>query len=341
MKKNIYILFVAAFWALLLASSCESELPTMLAYSSYDFARVDEDGGDWQTVLLDNADQIIIDVPDDVTSPEYQSELTDLKSLTASLTSDQRTAVDYWTNNPVIRWNEIALELVAKYNLIPGPNDDNTYTLPNPATPEGPSPFPFAHPPYAVRALAYLSVAQFDGLITAWHYKYQYDRPSPSAVDNTIAVAYTDNGIPSYPAEGAVTAIASRDILAAMFPLEKDYLAAKATEHLASLQWAGINVASDIEAGSYIGSEVAALALARAKGDGMSKAQCPKPVSDSIKASAFARFGWQWDNLEVPVRPVGLTPLYGKVQMWNVSKKYVPAFRLLQGRRSMKRMLQS
>ena len=318
MKKNIYILFVAAFWALLLASSCESELPTMLAYNSYDFARVDEDGGNWQTVLLDNADQIVIDVPDDVTSPEYQSELTDLKSLTASLTSDQRTAVDYWTNNPVIRWNEIALELVAKYNLIPGPNDDNTYTLPNPATPEGPSPFPFAHPPYAVRALAYLSVAQFDGLITAWHYKYQYDRPSPSTVDNTIAVAYTDNGIPSYPADGAVTAIASRDILAAMFPLEKEYLAAMAAEHLQSLQWAGVNVASDIEAGSYIGSEVAALALARAKSDGMSKAQCPKPVSDSIKASAFARFGWQWDNLEVPVRPVGLTPLYGKVQMWNV-----------------------
>jgi hypothetical protein len=50
----------------------------------------------------------------------------------------------------------------------------------------------------------------------------------------------------------------------------------------------------------------------------MSKAQCPKPVSDSIKASAFARFGWQWDNLEIPTRPVGLTPLFGKVRMWNV-----------------------
>ena len=51
----------------------------------------------------------------------------------------------------------------------------------------------------------------------------------------------------------------------------------------------------------------------------MKNAQAPKAVSDSIKAAAFERFGWQWDNLEVPVRPVGLTPLFGKVRMWNVA----------------------
>jgi len=58
--------------------------------------------------------------------------------------------------------------------------------------------------------------------------------------------------------------------------------------------------------------------LARAAGDGMKNAQTSKPKSDSIKAAAFARFGWQWDNMESPVRPVGLTPLFGKVKMWNV-----------------------
>jgi hypothetical protein len=52
----------------------------------------------------------------------------------------------------------------------------------------------------------------------------------------------------------------------------------------------------------------------------MKKAQCPKPVSDSIKQAAFDRFGWKWDNLELPIRPVGLAPLYCRVKMWNVPK---------------------
>ena len=172
----------------------------------YQFAQTDENGGDWKPVLLTNPDQIAIPTPEDVNSGAYQNELSDLKSISSNLNSDQMKAVDYWTNNPIFRWNEIALELVAKYNLIPGPNADGTYTLPNPADPGAIPNFPFAHPPYAVRALAYLSVAQFDGLISAWHYKYQFNRPSPSSVDNSIQAAYVDNNIPSYPSDGAVIA---------------------------------------------------------------------------------------------------------------------------------------
>src|SRR5690606_5260436 len=131
-----------------------------------------------------------------------------------------------------------------------------------------------------------------------------YNRPGPGKVDATIPVAYTDNNIPSYPSEGAALTAVSRTILTAMFPLEAEFLAAKAQEHLNSLIWSGQNVPSDIEAGQTIGSEVSAIALALAATDGMSKAQCPKPVSDSIAAAAFDRFGWNWVNLEVPPRPV-------------------------------------
>ncbi len=318
MKKNIIILCIYAFWSTLIVTSCENELPTMANYSAYTFAALDEDGGDWNPVLLSSSNQIVIEAPADINSAEYVSELTLLKSDVANLTAMQRKAVDYWTNNSVLRWNEITLELIAKYNLIPGPNDDGTYTLPNPAAPDGPPGFPFAHPPYAVRALAYLSVAQFDGLITAWHYKYMYNRKAPYQVDNSIESPHSQNNIPSYPSDGAVVAASARDILSVMFPLEKEYLAAKAEEHLQSLIWSGSNVSSDIDAGTYIGQEVAKVALARAATDGMKKAQCPKAVSDSIKASAFARFGWQWDNLEAPTRPVGLCPLFGKVKMWSV-----------------------
>lgn len=290
----------------------------MLGYSSYGFSDLDEDAGTWTPILLTSADQPVIGTPDDVSSATYLAELEDLKDASSKLSDKQKKAVKYWTNNSIIRWNEIALELIAKYNLIPGPNADGTYTLPDPNNPDGPSPFPFAHPPYAVRALAYLSVAQFDGLISAWHYKYLYDRPSPSTTDSDVNRAYPDSGLPSYPSHDAVIAVASRDILIAMFPLEEDYLNDMADEHMSSLQWAGINVESDIAAGEAIGTEVSSLALTRASGDGMSAAQCSKEISDQIKADAFARFGWSWDNLEVPERPVGLTPLYGQVQMWNV-----------------------
>ncbi len=302
----------------LLLLSCEKDLPIRADYSDYEYSRLDENGGDFKTVLLTSPDQIAIPAPEAVNSSAYLAELADLKTATANLSGEQQAAIAYWTNNPTLRWNEIALELIAKYNLIPGPNDDGSYTLPNPANPGGTPNFPFAHPPYAVRALAYMSVAQFDGLVTAWHYKYTHNRPAPNQVDSEISAAYKDNNLPSYPSDGAVVAAVSRDILTAMFPLEKDYLAAKAAEHMASLIWAGANVQSDIDAGTFIGEEVSKIAKARAAGDGMSKAQCPKPVSDSIKAAAFARFGWQWDNVEVPVRPVGLTPLFGQVKMWNV-----------------------
>jgi hypothetical protein len=103
-----------------------------------------------------------------------------------------------------------------------------------------------------------------------------------------------------------------------MFPLEKEFLAKIADEHLESLVLAGISVSSDVEAGKLIGTQVAKKALARAATDGMKNAQTNKVKSDSIKNAAIARFGWSWENQETPQRPVGLTPLFGRVKMWNV-----------------------
>ena len=299
--------------------SCEKDLPTYLEYKDYSFASTDENGGTWKPILIDEGAAIPIEAPEGISSASYQAEILAIKTSMAEINASQKRALAYWGNNAVVRWNEIALELIAKYNLIPGPNDDGTYTLPNPNNPNGPPGFPFAHPPYASRALAYLSVAQFDGLISAWHYKYLYNRAAPYQQDGSIVYAYEPNDIPSYPSDGAVLARVSKKVLSAMFPLENEYLQKMEEEHLQSLLLSGGNVPSDISAGTAIGDEISILALARAAGDGMKNAQAPKAVSDSIKAAAFERFGWQWDNLEVPVRPVGLTPLFGKVRMWNVA----------------------
>ncbi|HRJ31544.1 MAG TPA: phosphatase PAP2 family protein [Cyclobacteriaceae bacterium] len=316
--KKIFAISLSVVLVIAAVTSCENDLPMFFKFSAYEFSGLDVDGGSWQPILFSSADDIVIDDPVAVNSAEYQAELAALKSATQNLSGSQREAVEYWTNNPAIRWNEIALELAAKYNLIPPPNPDGSYTLPSPANPQGPPPFPFAHPPYTSRMLAYLSVAQFDGLIAAWYYKYEHNRPAPYVTDTSIPYAYKKNSLPSYPSDGAVIATVSRDILKAMFPLEHDYLNAKAEEHLNSLQWSGSNTTSDIEAGKTIGTIVKTAALARASTDKMSAAQTPRPVSDAIKQAAIDRFGWSWDNQESPQRPVGLTPLFGQVTMWSV-----------------------
>lgn len=314
--KQITILLSAA--AILLLAGCQKDLPTQLEFESYDFAGLDENGGDIQPVAIESVADIAVPVPADPGSAEYQAELEDALAQIASATGAQWSDVKQWTNNPVVRWNEAALELIAKYNLIPGPNADGSYTLPNPGNPDGPPAFPFAHPPYASRALAYMSVAQFDGLIAAWHHKFEHGRLAPYHYDERIDHAYADNLLPSYPSDGAVVASASRRILTAMFPLEAEYLAELEASHLTSLIVSGGHVKSDIDAGLIIGEAVATKALERAAGDGMRYAQCPKPVSDSIAEAARTRFGWEWINLELPQRPVGLTPLFGQVKMWSV-----------------------
>jgi hypothetical protein len=311
--RNLFLLI-----SLIAMVSCVDELPTKLEFEGYEYADLDQDAGNWNLILMRDNEQVIIPTPSPMGSAPLNLELQDAKAKIANATAAQRESVKYWTNNSLLRWNEIALELSVKYNLIPGPNPDGTYTLPNPADPSATPNFPFAHPPYISRMLAYLSVAQYDGLITAWYYKKKFGRKAPYQLDSQIKSAYAENGLNSYPSDGAVIAITSREILSVMFPLEKEYLSKLADEHLESLVIAGINVSSDVEAGKIIGAEVSKVVLARASTDGMKNAQTSKPISDSIKNAAFVRFGWKWENMESPQRPVGLAPLFGKVKLWNV-----------------------
>ncbi len=301
-----------------LSYSCMEDLPTELEFSGYEFTNLDVDAGTWNLVLYTSNESVAIPSPAAVGSTALNQELADAKAKIANASAAQKKAVEFWTNNPLLRWNEIALELSTKYNLIPAPNPDGTYPAPDPTKPDQYPLFPYSHPPYTSRMLAYLSVAQYDGLIMAWHYKEKFGRPAPYELDEQISSAYAENGLKSYPSDGAVIAVTSRDILTAMFPLEKEYLAKMAEEHLESLVIAGINVSSDVKAGKLIGTEVSKKALARAATDGMRNAQTNKAKSDSIKNAALERFGWSWENQETPQRPVGLTPLFGRVKMWNV-----------------------
>lgn len=317
MKKYNYTFLLLVIFAFL-GSSCVEDLPTKYEFTGHQFSNLDANAGQWKLVLHTSNEQIPLSTPAASGSSELLKELADAKEMQSKATSAQREAVAYWTNNPLVRWNEIALELATKYNLIPAPNPDGSYPVPDPANPSNYPKFPYSHPPYTSRMLAHLSVAQYDGLIMAWHYKYKFKRQAPYQLDPQIKSAYQTNGLFSYPSDGAVIAKASQDVLTAMFPLEKEFLAQKAQEHLESLVVAGINVSSDVEAGKLIGAAVAKTVLTRASTDGMKNAQTTRAKSDSIKNAAKDRFGWVWENQETPQRMVGLVPLFGKVRLWNV-----------------------
>ncbi len=305
--------------SIVVSQSCNSDIPGYKDYQAYIYASKDENGGNWVPILLNSPTDVPIPAPDDITSPAYASELSEVKELNGNITADQQETIDYWGNNTMIRWIEIAEVLASKYNLPPSPNEDGTYSSPNSASPGTYPYFPFAHPPYTVRMYAYLSSACYDALITTWHYKYTYNRSAPYINDASIKASYPDNGLPSYPSEDAAISMAAEKILNFMFPLEVDYISSKAEECRNSRKWAGMNVESDLVMGDSIGSYVATQFLNRAKNDSMKYAQVDGATYATIEAAADLLWADQWPHwecLEVPQRPVGITPKYSHVTPW-------------------------
>ena len=131
MKKYNYSILLLAF----LGSSCVEDLPTKSEFTGYQFSNLDANAGQWKLVLHALNEQIPLSIPAAAGSPELLKELAEAKEKQRKVTSAQREAVAYWTNNPLLRWNEIALELATKYNLIPAPNPDGTYPVPDAANP--------------------------------------------------------------------------------------------------------------------------------------------------------------------------------------------------------------
>ncbi|CCH51197.1 phosphoesterase PA-phosphatase related protein [Fibrisoma limi BUZ 3] len=323
--RNILILNLSVLGLSSVLTSCDKTIdePQRVGYAP---ASVDEKAGTWKTYILTAPTDVTVSTPASVSSTEYQAELTDLKSKSASLTREQQEAVTYWGAGAVYRWNEIARELAARYNVPPASTPDGKYPNPDPNNPLADPRFPFANPPYTARALSYLSVAQYDALVSAWHYKYQFGRSAPSKVDGTVRAALPTSALPSYPSEDAVVAAASYTVLKAMFPGEVPFLDAKLAEHRNSRLWAGMNVASDLVAGADLGSQVAAKVMARARTDGMSAANNQALTTDMIAAAKSRGLSEIWVSQEIPARPPML-PNYGAVAPWNFDKATIAKLR--------------
>ena len=132
--------------------------------------------------------------------------------------------------------------------------------------------FPFANPPYAARAYAYVSAAQYDALIAVYHFKKLYSRTAPYNNDPAVQALIPKSALPSYPSEDAVVAGATVEIMKLLFPTEIDYIQQKAAEEMQYRIMAGANVRGELTAGQSLGAQVADVFAARARNDRAGKA---------------------------------------------------------------------
>ncbi|HEX3072210.1 MAG TPA: vanadium-dependent haloperoxidase, partial [Ignavibacteriales bacterium] len=271
--KLLFFLFI-----LLLPYACSDDSSSP---ATPDNTGLEKNGGKWKTIVLNSPDDIQLSAPAAAGSNEYKAEINEVISLQAGLSDIQLNEINYWNGKGVIRWNEIARDLVIKYKI---------------------------NPPLATRIYSNLSVAQYDALVTAWNKKYKYNRMAPPTYNSAVAARVQAVKAPAYPSEHSVIASVSKEILTYFFPDEAVFLEEKMTVHQNSRIWAGVNVRSDITAGEMIGIEIAEKVIVRAKGDN-SAAQWTGtiPTGDG-----------KWYSSEVPAKPPML-PLWSEVKPWMIT----------------------
>jgi hypothetical protein len=311
MKKIIYITIVA-----FLLSSCSKEITeTNLEFTALQPASVEANAGTWRPILLTGPTEFSVAAPIATSAPDYIAQVNEIKSYQANMTGAEKKAVKYWSAGAVLRWNEIMRELVAAHNVPPANNPDGSYPFPSATNPLAYPLFPFANPPYAARAYAYVAAAQYDALVAAWHYKNLYNRAAPYNVDATVNCLIPKSTLPSYPSEDAVVIGVSTELLKLLFPGDQEYIQQKAEEHKRARIISGANVRSDLEAGEALGKAVANKFVTRARGDRAGAAIGTQAIWTQMENDAIARGEIPWISQESPKRP-GMLPLFGRVKTW-------------------------
>ena len=315
--KKIFLttaIIIIVFAGAVVFNSCSKSIEEAnMNYPLINPVRVDANAGSWKPVLLTAANEVVIATPIATTSPDYVIQLNEIKSFQNNITADERKLVAYWGAGAVLRWNEIMRELVALHNLAPYQNPDGTYPIPSANNPLAYPLFPFSNPPYACRAYAYLSTAQYDACISAYFYKQQYNRAAPFTVDANIQTLLPKSTLPSYPSEDATVMGASVEILKLLFPGDQDYINQRAEEHKRARLIAGANVRSDLDAGEALGKAIAAKFVARARGDKAGAAVGNPTIWGKLITDCIARGETPWVSQETPARPPML-PVFGAVK---------------------------
>lgn len=316
MKLKIILLISIAILAL---ASCKKEVISRTEnIAALNPANIDINAGLWKPILLTGPTEFAVAAPAATNTPGYVAEINEIKSWQQNISNEQKEQIKYWGAGAVLRWNEIIRGLVAKYNLPPYQNPDGSYPIPDANNPLAVTKFPFANPPYAARAYAYVSAAQYDALVSAWHYKKLYNRLAPYKINSTVNTMLPQSDLPSYPSEDAAVIGVMTELLKLLFPGEQAYIQNMATQHRNARIAAGVNVRSDMEAGEALGKAVAQKFVTRARGD---RAGAAVGITNGVdlwkefETSAINRGEIPWISQESPKRPPML-PYFGRVRTW-------------------------
>lgn len=320
-----YILYVVV--AMLAMTSCKKDIVDRTTqYQALAPANEDLNADTWKPILITDPTVFTVAAPDATTSPAYVADLNEIKGYQHSLTDAQRAIIKYWSAGAVLRWNEIMRDLVAKHNVAPYQNLDGTYPAPSSANPFAYPQFPFSNPPYAARAYAYVSGAEYDALIAAYHFKKQYNRSAPYVNDPTVQALVPKSALPSYPSEDAVVGGAAVEMMKLLFPTEISYIEEKAEEQKTYRIMAGANTRGELDAGTSLGKQVADVFAARARTDKAGAAIATPAYWAQLQTQTAATGQTPWISLEIPKRPPML-PLFTKVKPWLFDTLTVVALR--------------
>jgi hypothetical protein len=286
----------------------------------------DANAGSWRFIVLTSPSQVPVAAPASITDASYLAELSAVKTAQSQITDGQRQSLDYWGRGGVLRWSEVMLELVSRYNLPPAPLPNGSYPVPDANNPFADPNFPFANPPYAARAYSYVSVAQYEALKAAWHYKYLYNRPAPSQVDRSVQALRPASELPAYPSEDAVISGVTSAMLQLLFPASDEQITLLAAQQREAALLSGRATASDIAAGLALGQAIANIVITRARTDGMGAAGGNAALWQSLADQATARGEVPWRSMESPPRPPMLAA-FGRVLPWMMTPADVLAER--------------
>ena len=234
--------------------------------------------GTWKTWVLSSPEDVKVPRPPDGDRAEAEAE--ELRTLAAQRTPEVEERMKRWNQNPALKpWMDINIELVAH-----GVKD----------------------PPLASRGYSYTTIAIYDAVVAAWHWKYEYDRRGPSGVSQ-VGSAAPD---PSYPSEHAAIAGAASRVLEHIFPEEPVGIFDQLAEEAASARvQAGLNFRSDVEAGLALGRAVGDKVVARAKADGADR------TWDGARPPGIGRGPEFWEPPPGTITPP-TQPLAGTWKTW-------------------------
>jgi len=315
MKRNLQLIGMGMLSVItLLYTSCKKDIvQTNMQYQALTPSNIDLNADTWKTVLVTDPTVFDVAAPDATNSPAYVADLNEIKGYQRNLTSDQKALIKYWSAGAVLRWNEIMRDLVAKHNVPPYQNLDGTYPAPSSANPFAYPQFPFSNPPYAARAFAYVSAAEYDALVTAYHFKKLYNRAAPYVNDAGVQALIPKSALSSYPSEDGVVEGAAVEIMKLLFPADVDYIEQQAANERLYRMLAGANTRGELDAGESLGKQVADLFAARARTDKAGTAGGNPQYWAKLASQTTASGEIAWVSLENPKRPPML-PLFTKVK---------------------------